>query len=218
MRIKPIYQVLSAALIVLPILVLLGNWEWLPDQLPLHFDQFGQADQFGTRQLWLTSISWSIILLSTIRFIFLKLISRQPGIGHSQLVKLYLSTALLMMGASTLLIGQGVWQKPLYQQWLPILFFLFGSSFIYYGVPAELPIEPLKPNQSNQSFIRQLAIRQRMHSLTRLVTIRVNLLTVLVMLFVRWQDRWSVGILANLLVYVFIAGYSYYLRRQLNEV
>ncbi|UFH57089.1 DUF1648 domain-containing protein [Spirosoma sp. KNUC1025] len=218
MRIKRIYQILSAVLIVLPMLVLLGNWERIPDQLPLHFDQFGQADQFGTRRQWLTSISWSILVLSTIRIVFLNLMSRQPGIGRSQLVKLYLSTALLMMGASILLIGQGVWQRPLYQEWLPILFFLFGSSFVYYGVPAELFIEPLKPNQTNQSFIRQLAIRQRVHSLTRLVTIRVNLLTVLVMLFVRGQDRWSVGILANLLVYVFIAGYSFYLRRHLNEV
>ncbi|WP_240543835.1 DUF1648 domain-containing protein [Spirosoma foliorum] len=218
MRIKRIYQILSATLIVLPILVLLGNWERLPDQLPIHFDQFGQADQFGTRYQWLTGISWSILVLSTIRIVFLNLISRQPGIGRSQLVKLYLSTAVLMMGASILLIGQGIWQKPLYQEWLPILFFLFGSSFIYYGVPAELPTEPFKPKQANQLLVQQLAIRQRVHSLTRLVTIRVNLLAGLVMFFVRWQDRWSVGILANLLVYVFIAGYSFYQRRQLNEV
>ncbi len=123
-----------------------------------------------------------------------------------------------MTVAIVLLIGQGIWQKPMYHEWLPILFFLFGSSFVYYGVPAELPIEPPKPNQTNQSLDRVSSIRQRMHSLTRLLTIRVNILAVLIMLFVRGQDRWSVGILANLLVYVFIAGYSYYLRRQLNEV
>lgn len=214
MPIKRVYSFISSALIVLPFLVLLINWERLPDQLPLHFDPSGQADQLGTREQWLTSISWPILSLGAIRIIFLQLISRQSDLSHSRLVSLYLSTAVLLAGAVLLLIGQGIWKKPLYQEWLPMLFYLFGSCFVYYGVSPNLSATDSNEKQDSRSF----AIRERVHSLTRLVTIRVNILAVLIMWFAQVQDRWLVGILANLLVYGFITGYAFYLRRPFNNV
>jgi hypothetical protein len=216
MRTKRLYQFVSLALIGLPLLVLVAYQERLPDRLPLHFDEFGQTDQLVPRQQWINKIISSTLLLNFLRIVFMSLLSRQPKLGQPQLMKLHLSTAVLTAGAGCWPVGQGIYQKPLYQEWLPILFFLFGSSFVYYGVPPVLPVPPLTVAKNTLPTARQLLVRQQIHALTRLVTIRVNLLAVLVMVFVRGQDRWPVGFMANLLVYVFMAVYSVYSRRHVD--
>lgn len=43
-----------------------------------------------------------------------------------------------------------------------------------------------------------------MHQLSRLVIIRANLVAVLLMIFANHSDRWSIGILANVLAYIFL--------------
>ncbi len=213
MSIKSKVRLFSYTLIGLPILVILYIWDRLPDRLPMHFDEDGQADQFGTRQQWLTSLLGSLFLLSLLRMVFMYWVRRQEHLPTRQRIILYLFTAGFMTGASLLLIGQGVWGMSLYQEWMPVLFFLFGSGFVYYSVPPDLPVEQKEPHLFNLPLAKQLANRQRMHTLSRLVTVRVNLLAVLIMLFVSGQDRWSVGILANLLACVGLAGLSVYLRQ-----
>ncbi|WP_080054252.1 DUF1648 domain-containing protein [Spirosoma aerolatum] len=213
MSIKLKVQLLSYALTGLPILAIALVWNRLPDRLPLHFDEHGQADQFGTRQQWLTNLVWSLFLLNLLRRFFMYWANRQQNLRAKQRVILCLLTAGFLTGVSFLLIAQGVWGVSLYQQWTPVLFFLLGSGLVYYSVPPDLPLEQKEPHFVNLTLVRQLANRQRMHMLSRLVTVRVNLLAVLIMVFVPGQDRWSVGILANLLAVVGLAGLSIYLRR-----
>lgn len=217
MRIKLKFQLISSALIGAPVLAVLFSLSWLPNRIPLHFDEDGKADQFGTQQEWMTSLLWSILLLNCMRLLFLRLVNREANLLDLQRVNLYLLSAVLVACASSLLIGQGIWGVSLYREWLPVLFFLFGSVFIYYGVPPDLPTIPQNKSLPDLPLVRQLANRQRIHTLTRLVTIRVNLLAVVLMLFVRGQDRWSVGILANLLVYIYLAGLSFYLNRHVDQ-
>lgn len=217
MRIKLKYQLVSSALIVLPILVILFSWNRLPNQVPLHFDEQGQVDEFGTRQQWMTRFFWAVLLFSFIRIVFLHLVGRQANLLARQRVLLYLLTSGFMAGGTLLLIGQGFWGISLYREWMPVLFFLFGSGFVYYGVPPDLPAAPeIKPPLLNRALAQQLENRQRIHTVSRLVTVRVNLLAVLLMLFVSGKDRWSVGILANLLAYVYLAGLSVYWRRNID--
>ena len=122
-----------------------------------------------------------------------------------------------MAGGIFLLIGQGVWGISLYREWMPVLFFLFGSGFVFYGVPPDLPaITEREQPLINFSLTQHNQNRQRIHMLSRLVTARVNLLAVLIMLFVNGQDRWSVGFLANLLASLYLAGLSVYSRRNVN--
>lgn len=135
---------------------------------------------------------------------------KEANLPGANRVKLNVLTAVLVMCASSLLIGQGIWGISLYREWLPVVFFLFGSVFIYYGVPPNTSALSEEQLRSNRPLVRQLVNRRRIQVLTQSVTIRVNVLAVLLMLFVRGQDRWSVGILANLLVYVYIAGLTYY--------
>ncbi len=205
-------QLLSYTLIGLPILTLFFAWNRLPDQLPLHFDEYGQADQLSNRQQWLTNVCWSVFFLSLLRAGFIYWVRHQQNLRAKQRVILYLLSAGIMTGASLLLIGQGIWGQSLYQQWTPVLFFLFGSGIVFYSIPPDLPVELNDPHVSNLPLASQLAFRQRMHTLSRLVTMRVNLLAVVIMLFVSGQDRWSVGILANLLAFAGLAGLSVYLR------
>lgn len=204
-------------MIVLPILVVLFSWNKLPNRLPLHFDEHGQVDEFGTRQQWMTRLAWAVLLLSFLRTVFLRLVGRQANLRNTQHVMVYFLTSGFMAGGILLLIGQGVWGISLYREWMPVLFFLFGSGFVFYGVPPDLPaVAEREQPLVNFPLTQPLSNQQRIHMLSRLVTVRVNLLAVLVMLFVNGQDRWSVGFLANLLAYLYLTGLSVYLRRNVN--
>lgn len=198
------YSMLAVLLISLPLLWVTLAWDSLPAQLPLHFNRDRQPDKFGNKQEWLVTLLSALILQSIIRKLVLRTVGNQQNIQPTQRPILELLTAGFIGVALLLLILQGLYRSPVYSDWIPALFFLSGSAFIYLSVPPELPTQVKDPATLNAQAAKRLATLQHMHQLSRLVVFRVNVVAVLLMVFANHSDRWSIGILANVLAYVFL--------------
>lgn len=146
----------------------------------------------------------TLFLLSIIRVVVLRIAGRQRNMQPAQRRALYLLTAGFVTGILSLLILQGLHQSPLYADWLPVLLFLSGCIFIYFAVPPALPTPVKDPELLNSRAAKRLATLQNTYRLSRLVVFRANLMAVLLMVFANHSDRWSIGILANVLAYVFL--------------
>lgn len=170
----------------------------------MHFDQDRQPDYFGSRQEWFGMLLLTLFLLNSIRAIVLRVAGNQPTMQPSQLVALYLLTAGFIAATLLLLILQGLRQSPVYTDWLPVLFFLSGCSFLYYAIPPVLPMQVKDPVILNLRLSKRLATLQHIQKLSRLVVFRANLVAVLLMVFTNHSDRWAIGILANVLAFVFL--------------
>ncbi len=201
------YRVISVLLLSLPLLLVVLFWDRLPVQLPIHFGPDRQPDHFSKRQEWFVMLLVLLFFLNMVRAVILRFVGRQRNLTPKQYLSLYLLTAGFVAGTLSLVILQSLYQSPVYADWLPVLFFLSGSGFIYFAVPpvlAELP-ETLKEQAAfNGQMARRLAALQRLHALSRLVVIRANLLVVVLMFFANRSDRWTMGILANVLAYAFL--------------
>jgi hypothetical protein len=195
-----IYRLLTTFLTGLPMLLTAVAWEHLPVRLPLHFTGNGQADRFGSRFEWYGQLLGTLIMLVIVRALVLRAVRRRLGKGHAQWPVLHLITAGFVASFMALLILQGLYNQPLFAQWQPVLVSLLASSFIYFVVPLN---EPLPNAQIHQSVLNQpKSISQRLHPLSRLIGVRVNLLAALLMVVVRPQDRWSIAIMANVLAFL----------------
>lgn len=208
------YRLLSVLLLSLPVVSVTLFWDRLPVRLPMHFNNEGQPDRFGNRQELLGMLLLTLFILNSIRAVLLIVVSKQPGIQPMQRLALYLLTAGFIAGTLSLLILQGLYQSPLYVYWLPVLFFLFGSSFIYFAVPPDLPTTLKDPAISSLPIAQRIETLQRIHTMSRLVVLRVNLLAVVLMIFADVKDRWSIGVLANLLAYSALFIISVFLHRR----
>lgn len=197
-------RLLSVLLLSLPLVSVVLAWDQLPVRIPLHFNSDRQPDQFGSRQEWLSGLLSTLFLLSIIRAVVLKIVGSQRNLQPAQRRAIYLLTAGFVAGTLSLLILEGLYQAPLYADWLPVLFFLAGCTFIYFAVPPVLPASVKDPELLNSRIAKRLAALQHTYKLSRLVVFRANLVAVLLMVFANHSDRWSIGILANVLAYIFL--------------
>ena len=170
-------------------------WERLPVRLPMHFDAYAQPDRFGSRLEWYGQLLGTLIMLIVVRALILRAAAGKLGKRQTQAPALYLVTAGFVASFIALLILQGLYKRPLFTQWQPLLVALIASSFIYFVVPVNKPVSNsrIQPSTLNQP----KPISQRLHPLARLIGIRVNLLAALLMVVARSQDRWSIAIMAN---------------------
>lgn len=198
------HRLISVLLLSLPLVSVVLAWDRLPDRLPMHFDQNRQPDYFGSRQEWFGMLLLTLFLLNSIRAIVLRIAGNQPNMQPSQHLALYLLTAGFTAATLLLLILQGLRQSPVYADWLPVLVCLSGCSFLYYAIPPVLPMQVKDPAIQNSRLTKRLATLQHIQRLSRLVVFRANLVAVLLMVFANPADRWSIGILANVLAFVFL--------------
>ncbi len=201
---KPTYRLLSVLITGLPLVWVALAWDELPDRIPLHFNNDRQPDQFGNREQWLGVLLRTLFLLSIIRVVILKTVGSPQNMQPAQRRTLDLLTAGFAAGTLLLLTLQGLRQAPIYTDWLPVLFFLSGCAFIYFAVPPVLPTRIKDSATPNVPLAKRLATVQHMYKLSRLVVFRVNLIAVILMAFASHSDRWSIGILANALAYLFL--------------
>ncbi|MBC3789357.1 hypothetical protein FHK02_5945 [Spirosoma sp. LMG 31448] len=197
-----IYRLLTTFLTCLPMLLIAVSWEFLPVRLPLHFTRYGLPDRFGNRYEWYGQLLGTLLLLVIVRALILRTVSNKLDKGQAQGPALYLITAGFVASFNALLILQGLYIRPLFAQWQPLLVALLASSFVYFAVPLSEPISGSKIRLSTLS--QPQPISQWLHPLSRLIGIRVNLLAALLMVAVKPQDRWSIALMANVLAFLAI--------------
>ena len=210
---KTTHKLLSTLMLCLPLLCVSWLWDRLPTRLPVHFTDDGLPDRFASRQEWFSGLLNVLFVLVLIRSVAFALLSNR--FGDSQVVRVYLLSAAVVGISLGSIILRALYPALVYGDWLPVLLAFFGAAGVYFTVPTDLSIggettkETARPIRSPQ----QIADFHYLYSLSRLVFIRVNLLAAVLMVFTRSGDRWSIGIMANLLAFIalFVIGN---LRRQ----
>lgn len=69
---KKVKELLIALLVIAPIVYFFSLWNSLPDSIPIHFDRFGNPNNYGSKML----IVFSLTVISLGVYVFLKLIPR----------------------------------------------------------------------------------------------------------------------------------------------
>ncbi len=70
---EAILDLVAIAGIVASFVIVISNWETLPDQIPTHFRFDGQINRFSSK-----NVLWFFSLSSTFSFFLLKIVSRRP--------------------------------------------------------------------------------------------------------------------------------------------
>lgn len=197
---KSIYRLLSTLLLCLPLLYISWLWDRLPTRLPVHFADDGLPDRYASRQEWFSGLLNVMFALVLIRGVLIALLSRQFDVQGGRFARIYMLSAAFVGSILGLIVLRTIHGSSLYTDLLPVLMALFGAAGVYFTVPTVLPTadETTKPTLTPP----QLTALQHMHTLSRSTVIRVNLLAGLLMLFARSEDRWTIGIMANLLAFV----------------
>ena len=198
------YRLISVLLLSLPLVSVTLVWDQLPARIPMHFNSDRQPDRFGSRQEWMGMLLGILFLSSIIRAVVLRIAGSQRNIQPAQGRILYLLTAGFVAVTLALHILQGLYQSPVYADWLPALFFLSGATFNYLAFPQPEPKQEKESAFPNARLTKRLSTLQHMNQLSRLVVFRANLVAVLLMVFANHGDRWSIGIWANVLAYAFL--------------
>lgn len=139
------YSVLNVLLISLPLIWVTLTWNDLPAQLPMHFNSDRQPDRFGSQQEWLGMLLSLLFFSTLIRAVVLRIAGSQENIQPTQRRALELLTAGFIGCTLALHILQAFYKSPIYSDWIPVLFFLSGSTFNYVAVPRVLPIQEKDP-------------------------------------------------------------------------
>ena len=197
---KSAYKLLSTILLCLPILCVSLLLDCLPARIPVHFTDDGQPDSFASRQVLFNLLIYAMFILLFIRMGVVVLLSRRFDIQASYFVRVYLLSAALTGSVPGLFVLWAVYPSPSFFDFLPVVVALFGAGGVYFTTSADLPTSDKTMNSALPP--RQTAILQQLHSLSRLVMVRVNVLAALLMLFARSGDRWAIGIWANLLAFI----------------
>lgn len=209
---KRIHQLLSTLMLCLPLLCISWLWDRLPDRLPIHFGNDGQPDRFASRQQWFNGLLHMMFIYVLIRGVVIALLSKRFDIQGARFVRVYLLSAAFVGSILGLFVLRAVYASSVYTDFLPVLTALVGAGGVYFTVRADLPT----PDKTARPALppRQLADLQYMNTLSRLTFIRVNLLAALLMLFAQSGDRWTIGIMANLMAFVALFSMGVILRRQ----
>ena len=204
-------------MLCLPLLCVSWLWDRLPTRLPVHFTDDGLPDRFASRQEWFSGLLNVLFVLVLIRSVAFALLSNRFGIGDSRVTRIYLLSAAVVGSSLGLIILRAIYPAFVCGDWLPVLLALVGAAGIYFTVPANLSVggETTKETARPIGSPQQIVDVQHLHSLSRLVVIRVNLLAAVLMVFARSGDRWSIGIMANLLAFIALLVIGIF-RRQSN--
>lgn len=187
-------------------------WDNLPAKLPVHFDEAGQADQFVARQTWMWTLLNMLILLVVFRMSVISILAKRPSLSNSRRMGIHLVTAAFVASILMADILQTTLGSPIYSAYLPMLMTLFCAGGIYFAVSPTLVLD--ETNKTVTIPPRRLAALQHIHALSRLIMVRANLIAAFIMLLARSNDRWMIGILANLLGF---AGLAFLAYQQLKE-
>ncbi len=191
-----LYRLMSSLMLGGPLLWVWGQWHQLPTRLPVHFGPDHQPDRFASRPEWLSMLLSVLFILVLLRSGALALLGKRMSLREqdARYIRIYLLSAAFVGCLLGLLIARTVYRTSDY---LPVLLALFGAAGVYQTIPDPLsrPHEGAKPAPEN----RPTVALGLLHSLSRLVVIRVNLLAAALMVFARSEQRWTIGVTANLL-------------------
>lgn len=201
---KNSHRFLGNLIAYLPMLYLTLIWDQLPNKVPVHFTEAGEADQFAARATWLWTLLIMFVLLIIFRSSIFTILTKQSSLPNSRIVTLHFLTAAFVASLVMTYILQTSISAPIYTDYLPVLMSFFSASGIYFAVSTK-PIVSVDAKQGANIPARRLAVMQHLQAVSRLATVRVNLLAGCIMLFAQSSDRWMIGILANLLTFAALA-------------
>ncbi|MVM35466.1 hypothetical protein GO755_35925 [Spirosoma sp. HMF4905] len=191
---KTRYKIYSLLIVGIPLLGVWLVWDYLPGRFPIYLNDNDKPDHFVSRQEWLRMLLSVLFILGLIRSVVLALLSKRINEQDVRFTRIYLLSAAFISSILGLFTMKTVYHSS---DFLPVLLVLFGAAGVYLTVATNRPSDD---QTVNSSLVRQRnESLSQMHTLSRLALIRVNLLAALVMLFARSEDRWTIGITANLL-------------------
>lgn len=193
---KSRYKIYGILIVSVPLLVVWLLWNQLPDRFPIYLNNNDKPDHFVSRQEWLSMLLSVLFILGLIRSVALAFISKRIHEQDARFARIYLLSAAFIGSILGLFIAKTVYHSS---DFLPVLLVLFGAAGVYVTVDRSGPTDS---QTARSAFTRQRKeVLRHMHTVSRLALIRVNLLAALVMLFARSEDRWTIGITANLLAF-----------------
>ncbi len=210
---KNSYQWLGNFITYLPMLYVALIWDQMPARVPVHFTETGQADQFSARDSWLWTLLLMFGLFISFRSSVLSLLLKRVDLPRPRQIILQLLTASFVACVLLIYILQSILSAPIYTDYLPVLLSFFGAVILYFTDTK--PRVPMEKSSSSAPADTRTQILQYLQTVSLLVTVRVNLLAGLIMLFAQSADRWMIGILANLLAFGCLTLLAY---RQLKDV
>ncbi len=197
---KRSYQFISTLLLCLPLVGVSLLLSRLPARLPVHLGEDGQPDRFVSRQAWFSLLTNVMLGLLLIRMGFIALLSRRLATDAPRFIRLYLLSATLVGSVPGLFVLWTLYPSPVFIDLVPVIVTLVVAGAVYWTIPAQLPATDERAGPNLQP--EQRAVLADLHTLSRWVVVRVNLLAALLMLFARSSDRWTIAILANLLAFI----------------
>lgn len=211
---KPAYRLLGVLLLSLPLLSVVLVYDRLPTRLPVHFDSNDLPDKYSTRKEWFNLLILTLFFLNVLRSLLIRAVEVRRRTPLPNMVALYILTAVSVSAIVSLRIFEGILGRPIYADWLPVLAFLSGAVFLYVSVPTEIPLMNRLPEKITPALQRRIDQLQHIHMVSRLVVVRVNVLAAVLMVFVSRDDRWQLGLMANMLAYLSLFLMTPLMRRQ----